>query len=128
MLNDKDIEFIKANRSEITQNREEPITLFRKTQTGTDPFTEDPIYNEVEETVYGTCNDIISMSSGGEDIGYLDGMQFVVGDAIMQLDISIDFEGVDHVRRRGDLYEVMSHDIIGLGEDNRHQVLIRRQS
>lgn len=128
MLHEDDIQFIKDNRTQITQERLETMTLKVRSQGGTDAFTGDPIYTTNNNEVQGTVRDITSMSSGGNDIGYLDGVQVIAGDAIANFDIDVDLSNVKEVVRRGEVYIIEAVDTIGLGEDNRHHVLMRRET
>lgn len=126
MLESWDIEHIRSNREEITRHRLEDIVLTKRVQHGTDPFTGDPTYTEATETVRGTWKTIISQSGGEGEIQFVGGVQVVTDDAIINLDISVDVSNVSKVTRprTGEQYVIKAFDIVGLGEPNRHYILL----
>lgn len=126
MLDAHDIEHIKQNREDIVRNRQEDVQLTKSTVSGKDPFTGDETYSESSEIVRGTWKTLISQSGGEGEVQFDNGVVAVTDDVILELDIEIDFEGVSKVTRlrNGDEYIVKAHDIIGLGEPNRHFILL----
>lgn len=126
MLDDFDIQHIKETRKEITRRRLEDILLYKRVANGTDPFTGDTKYTTTTETVQGTWKTLISQSGGEGEIQFENGVHVVTDDAIINLDISVDFAGVVKVERgrTGEQYVVKAHDILGIGEPNRHYILL----
>jgi len=126
MLDEFDIQHIKATREQITAHRKEDILLFKRTASGTDPFTGDPKYTETSVTVQGTWKTLISQSGGEGEIQFDNGVHVVTDDVIMELDIAIDVTGLSKVQRvrTGEQYVIKAQDIIGLGEPNRHYILL----
>ena len=119
MLTDFDIQHIKETRKEITKNRVEDILLGKRVVIGESPLTGDKTYAPVTETVQGTWKTLYSQSGGEGEIQYRDG-------AIIDLDIEIDIEGLERVTRvlTGEQYVVKATDILGLGDPNRHHILL----
>lgn len=122
MLNEHDAEWIKANRAEITQGRTEPITITQRTQSGTDPFTQDPVYSTQEVTIDVTWG----AATGGEDVKYVNGVEVQAGDFIAGVPITIDLSNVGSVRKNGVEYRIIAKDSVGLAGDNRIETLVRR--
>lgn len=126
MLEPWDIELIKQTRKEMTRHRLEDILLYKRTVIGTDPFTGDPKYGETTETVQGTWRTLISQSGGEGEIQYVNGVLAVTDDAIINLDIEVNVDDVTKVQRgrTGEQYVVKAKDLLGLGEMNRHYILL----
>jgi hypothetical protein len=126
VLTDADIQMIKETRAHITQNRTESVAIRRQTVTGTDPFTGDPTYGEGEEIVEGTWKTLISQSGGEGEIEYVNGVKVETDDVIVNFDISVDMTDVSSIRRVRDdsEYTIKAKDVIGLGEPNRHFILL----
>lgn len=126
MLDEFDIQHIKETRREIMRHRLEDIVLFKREVSGTDPFTGDETYSETSTTVQGTWQSLISQSGGEGEIQFDDGVHVVTDDAIINLDIEIDITDVTEVTRvrTGEHYVIKAKDILGLGEPNRHFILL----
>lgn len=126
MLTEHDIQHIKENREQITRHRKEPVVLYKRSESGTDFFTGDPIYSESQETVEGTWKTLISQSGGEGEIEFNNGVHVVTDDVILNLDIEVDVTGLSEVERvrTGDRYTVKAMDMIGIGEPNRHYILL----
>jgi hypothetical protein len=126
MLDEFDIQHIKENREQVTAHRKESIILTKRVESGTDPFTGDPTYAETQETVDGTWKVLISQSGGEGEIQFDNGVHVVTDDVIINLDIAIDVTGISKVQRvrTGEQYVIKAMDIKGLGEPNRHYILL----
>ena len=126
MLEPWDIQHMKDTRKEITRNREEDILLTKRVVIGTDPFTGDKKYREEARTVKGTWISLISQSGGEGEIEFENGVHVVTDDAIINLDIEIDVDGVTKVTRvlTGEQYVIKAADIKGIGVPNRHYILL----
>lgn len=129
MLTRADIEFIKRTRAEITQNRTVSVILVHEgVQVGEDPLTGDPVYKAVEEPAEGTWKSITSQSGGEGELIFVNGILAETDDVITNLDISYDMSDVDYVIH-GDTeikYRIKARDEIGLGEINRHYILLKK--
>lgn len=126
MLNDKDIEFIKKNREQIREHRTEPFVIYAQVESGRDPFTDDVTYTEEEETVQGVDHVLYSMSGGEGEVAYLNGVEIETDDVIVEFDLSVDLSNVKQIKRvrDGKRYVIKAKDKLGLGEPNRHFVLL----
>lgn len=126
MLNADDIQFIKDNRTQLTKERTESVDLTRQSEDGEDPLTGDTTYSESTETVEGTWKTLISQSGGEGEIRYVSGVKIETDDVILNLDISVDMSDVTKIRRvsTGDEYVIKAKDTKGLGEPNRHYILL----
>lgn len=129
MLNEKDLEMIRETRKEITHLRTVPVILFSETISDTvDPLTGEPIRGTSEEVAEATWSNITSGGAGSDDITMVAGVLAEAGDAIADLDIAYNMEGVTHIQHQGHMWRVRSKDEIGLGIPNRHYVLLRRET
>ncbi len=126
MLEPWDIQHMKETRKEITRGREEDILLTKRVVIGKDPFTGDKKYREEARTVKGTWVSLISQSGGEGEIEFENGVHVVTDDAIINLDIEIDVDGVTKVTRvlTGEQYVIKAADIKGIGIPNRHYILL----
>lgn len=128
MLTKADIEFIKRNRAEVTQNRTDSVIVYHKTVASEDPFTGDEVYNEVPETVQATWLWYTSESTGTDDKKYVNGVVAETGDVFAEFELSVNLSDVDTVRHvdSDELWRIRGVDKIGLGEPNRYYVLLGR--
>ena len=128
MLTLSDIEFIKKNRAEVTQNRTDSVIIYHKQESVVDPFTGDSTFIEVPETVEATWQRYTSESPGTDDKRYVNGVVAEVGDVHANFDISIDLSDVNTVKHvpSGEIWRIRGIDEIGIGEPNRHYVLLGR--
>lgn len=126
MLNDMDVELIKATRADITQHRLKPFTLIMTIEGAEDPYTGNPIEAEVEMEVLGTWVPMTGSGSSGTDFEYVDGVKIITGDIIADVGIEYNLDGATHVVRDGIRYVIRAIEKLGLGEDNRHFILMRR--
>lgn len=126
MLNDNDVEFIKATRKQITQHRLKPFTLVMTIEGAEDPYTGNPIEAEIEYEVLGTWSPVTGSGSGGVDFEYVGGVKVITGDIVADVSIEYNLDGATHVLRDGVRYVIQAIEKLGLGEDNRHFILMRR--
>lgn len=127
MLNDNDVELIKATRKQITQHRLKPFTIVMTIDGAyEDPYTGNPVDAEVEFEVVGTWSPITGKGSGGVDLEYVGGVKIVTGDIVADIGIEYNLDGATHVIRDGIRYVIQAIEKLGLGEDNRHFILMRR--
>lgn len=125
MLTLDDIELIKSTRLEVEHNRKKPVTLYRETVTGTDPYTGEPITKETTETFNAVVSGFHG-TVGGERL-IVNGVAIQEGDVKLTLDISVDLTGVKKVVIGSDSYTIYSVKPRGLGSDNRYEVVLRRE-
>jgi len=127
MLTDKDLEFIRENRKQITQLRTVPVIIFRPgVSEDIDPLTGEVLSTETEEVAEATWSNITSAGAGSDDITMVGGVVAEAGDALADFDIAVNMTGVSYVQHEGQRWRVRSMDSIGLGVPNRHYVLLRR--
>ena len=124
MLTLDDIDLIKFTRSEIEQNRKEPVTLYRETLTGNDPYTGEPIVSTTTEQVNAVVRGFHG-TVGGERL-IVNGIAIQEGDVKLSVDISINLDGVKKVVINAVEYYIYSVIPRGLGTDNRYEVILRR--
>jgi hypothetical protein len=126
MLDAHDIQHIKANREQITAHRKEQMILFKRVAGAEDPFTGDPTYTETQDIVEGTWKTLVSNSGGEGEIEFENGVHVITDDVIINLDIEVDIGGLQKVERvrTGEQYVVKAKDILGIGQPNRHFILL----
>jgi hypothetical protein len=128
MLTKADIEFIKRNRAEIDMNRTNSVIMYHKREAYEDPFTGDVVYEEVPETVEAVWTRYTSESTGTDDRRYVNGVVAEAGDVFANFPITVDLSDVETVKHvaSDELWRIRGVDKIGLGEPNRHYVLLGR--
>lgn len=124
MLLSDDVNLIKSTRSEIVSNRQTTLTLYKRTITGNDPYTGEPIYSYTTTVVNAVISGFYS-EVGGERL-LVNGIAIEKGDVKAVVDISVDLTGVTKVIHDSAEYTVISVAPRGLGEDNRYDVILRR--
>lgn len=126
MLDEFDIQHIKETREQITANRKEPVILFKKVAGEEDPFTGDVTYTETQATEQATWKALVSNSGGEGEIQFENGVHVITDDAIINLNIEVDIGGLFKVERvrTGEQYVIKAKDILGVGEPNRHFILL----
>lgn len=122
MLTEKDIEQIRANRELIEENRREPIILWRKGMTETDPITGEEIHGEdTQETVQ-----VVWKRFTLEDKAKFSGTDVKEGEALVTFRLAIDLDNVKFLERKGIRYVIDLIDERGLGGINRREVVVKR--
>jgi hypothetical protein len=126
MLDAHDIQHIKENRAQITAHRKEQVILFKRVAGAEDPFTGDVTYTETQAIEEATWTALISQSGGEGEIQFDNGVHVVTDDAIINLDIEVDIGGLHKVERvrTGEQYVIKAKDIKGIGQPNRHFILL----
>lgn len=128
MLTKSDIEFIKRNRTEITQNRTISVILLHETIVGEDDFTGSPIREQLPEEVEATWTPLTSQSGGDSELVFVNGVQAETDDVIVNIDISYDLSDVNKIIHKDtdSEYRIKARDKLGLGEPNRHYLLLEK--
>jgi hypothetical protein len=122
VLTEKDIEQIRANREIIEENRREPIILWRKGVTETDPITGEEIHGEdTQETVQ-----VVWKRFTLEDKAKFSGTDVKEGEALVTFRLAIDLDNVKFLERKGIRYVIDLIDERGLGGANRREVVVKR--
>jgi len=122
VLTEKDIEQIRANRELIEQNRREPIVIWRKGMTETDPITGEEIPGEdIQETVQ-----VVWKKFTLEDKAKFLGTDVKEGEALVTFRLDINLNDVNYLERNGIKYVIMLIDERGLGGINRREVVVKR--
>lgn len=128
MLTSEDIEWMKANRSEIIARRTEPVTLV-KTSTETDPYTNEPIETgeTTELTVQATWEEVSAVATIKDFvIEYPTGVELRRDNVLVAFDASIDVNNYDYLERKGIRYDFLSINEKGIGDINRYECVVRR--
>lgn len=120
MLTEKDIEWIKSNRTDLLASRTEPVTLFIRRKTGEDPYTGEPTYENTEETADAVWTENAS------ELMLEKGIEVKTGDAQVSLKPNVGVYDVNKVRRNGIDYKLAHIDEKGLGGLNRYECVARR--
>lgn len=120
MLTEKDVDWIRSNRKEITKNRTSSITLIGKKEEEKDPVTGEPIEKDVEKDTKAI---VIEMTSAFKfDISLKEGAETEEGDlwvVVDRDDMKLDSEDVSEIKYREEKYKVLAADTLGLGKLNR---------
>lgn len=124
MLTQGDIEFIKATRAEITQNRTETVMLIRNAPTY-DPYTNETI-NDFAEVPVEVVWEEYSAVATVKDFTVVKGVDMRRDTALVSFELTVDLTDVKHIKRQGVLYEFLSINEKGLGEINRTESVVRR--
>lgn len=128
MLTQADIEFIKANRGELTANRTSKINVKYSDVTERDPFTGEPIG---ESEVTRQVDAVVTEISTGVDRDLAGGIEVQTGD----LNVSISIEQISDIADNITAilydekdYEILAIDKKGIGVRNRFEILARMKS
>jgi hypothetical protein len=124
MLMEHDVEFIKNNRSEITANRTEPITLVRVVEGTPDPFTGEPSTTETREIVNAVWKEYSTVANGDRSV--VGGVELRQDDVKVTFDSSVDLSGVNKVERKSVSFTIVAIDEKGIGATNRFECVARR--
>ena len=131
MLSKDDIEFIKASREEIRNNRTRLIELVFKVSSGKDPVTGEDI---VEIAKYEVHAVVTVMSSDRVLRRHLElGVEYKTGDIIVDINkedfpADMDYESLDTITYLGERYIDVAPVMLGLGDFNRYEFLGRRET
>lgn len=125
MLTQADIEFIKANRGELTANRTSKINVKYSDVTERDPFTGEPIG---ESEVTRQVDAVVTEVSTGVDREINSGIEVQTGD--LNVSISIDLiadiaDKITAILYDSKNYEILALDKKGIGVDNRYEIIAR---
>jgi len=124
MLTKDDVAWIKENRAEILESRTEPVVVEIESQTGTDPYTGEPIVETTKETVYVVWKPIVSVAENERSV--VGGIELLKGDVRVSFPLNVDIANVNNIVRAGVPYRIIADDALGLGEPNRQEALVRR--
>jgi hypothetical protein len=124
MLTDEDVAFIRANRAEITEHRIVPVTLTHVTETGADPYTDEPITETDTEQVDVTWSEYSTVANGDRSV--IGGVELRQDDVKVAFDIAVNLSDVETLTKDGEKYVIVTIDNRGLGGDNRQECVVRR--
>lgn len=124
MLTQGDIDLMKANRKELEQLRTTPVTLTRRTVTGENPYTKEPIFTEAIETVNAIVEGFTG-EVGGEQL-IVNGVVIQEGDVNVTFDISVNLNGITQLEHDGVAYVLFSVQERGIGTPNRYECVARK--
>lgn len=126
MLSQSDIEFIKANRTELMQNRTVTITLIRESTTEYDEYTGEPIVAETSEMVDVIWKEVSTIANGERDV--VNGVALQTGDVQVTFGADTDLSEIKHVMKDDVTYVIVTTDEKGLGAVNRRKCIVRRST
>lgn len=126
MLSQGDIDFIKANRVEVTEGRTEPITVVRAVDGGNDPYTNEPILSEKNESADVVWKEVSTVANGERDV--VNGVELQTGDVQVTFDVAVDLTDVLRLERSGLSFEIVTIDEKGIGAINRRECVARRMT
>jgi hypothetical protein len=124
MLSQGDIDFIKANRAEVTEGRTETITVVRAVDGGNDPYTNEPILSEKNESADVVWKEVSTVANGERDV--VNGVELQTGDVQVTFDITVELSDVIRIEHAGIGYMLVTIDEKGIGEVNRRECIARR--
>jgi hypothetical protein len=115
---------MKVNRADIEALRTELITLVALTETGSDPFTGEPITTETRIDVEAVWKKVASIAN--HDRSLVDGIELKAGDYRVSFNYDVPIANINTVERNGSAYELIAIDEKGIGEINRYECIARR--
>jgi len=115
---------MKANRADIEALRTELVTIVALTQTGSDPFTQEPITEETRLTVEAVWKKVASIAN--HDRSLVEGIELRAGDYRVSFNHDVPIANITTVERNGESYELIAIDEKGIGEINRYECIARR--
>lgn len=115
-----------TTRGEVTHLRLKPLTLIRTVVGEEDAYTGKPTTTKTPFEVLGTWMVLTGggMGGGGE-YEFVDGVKVNSGDVVANVSLDYDVTGVEEVVRNGKRYSVRAIEQLGIGEYNRHFILLR---
>jgi hypothetical protein len=124
MLTNDDVQWIKANRTELTAGRTESVTLVRQSASGGDPYTNEPITSEIRETVPAVWKEVSTIANGDRSV--VNGVELRQDDVLVTFDSSVNLTGVQFIERNGVKFSLVTIDEKGIGAVNRYECVVRR--
>lgn len=124
MLSQNDIEWIKSNRSAITESRTESIVLLREVAGEPDPFTGEGTSTIVRETADVIWKEYSTVANGDRTV--IGGVELLQDDVKVTFDASANLTGVYEVERQGEAFSLVAIDEKGIGGLNRYECVARR--
>jgi hypothetical protein len=124
MLTNDDIQWIKANRSELTAGRTESVTLVRRSVSNVDPYTNEPITSETREIVSAIWKEVSTVANGDRSV--VNGVELRQDDVLVTFDSDVDLNGVTAIERNGVKFSLVTVDEKGIGAVNRYECVVRR--
>jgi hypothetical protein len=124
MLTNDDIQWIKANRSELTAGRTESVTLVRISASGVDPYTNEPITSETREIVPAVWKEVSTIANSDRSV--VNGVELRQDDVLVTFDSDVDLTGVTAIERNGVKFSLVTVDEKGIGTVNRYECVVRR--
>lgn len=124
MLTQSDIEWIKANRAEVTECRTEPVTLVREVVGEVDPYTGESTSGTSTEMVQAVWKEYSTVANGDRSV--VNGVEIRQDDVQVSFDSSVDLANVVFVQRDGVNFTIITIDEKGLGAVNRLECVVRR--
>jgi hypothetical protein len=124
MLSQSDIEWIRANRAEITEGRTELVEIVRLIDGEPDPYTGEVNASEIRESVSVVWTEISTVSNGDRDV--VNGIELCQDDVQLTFEPDVDLTGVKTIEREGVSFTIFAVDEKGIGTVNRRECFARR--
>lgn len=128
MLVDKDIEYMRSSREEIREKRTRKIKITGRELLHYNPITDEKEYGEIEYTVDAVISEVSVRTSVDR---YMEqGIEIFTGDLIVDISLidmpELENEDIKYITHRDVKYTAITADTLGLGEDNRVEIIGRR--
>lgn len=128
MLVDKDIEYMRSSREEIREKRTRKIKITGRELLHYNPITDEKEYGEIEYTVDAVISEVSVRTSVDR---YMEqGIEIFTGDLIVDVSLidmpELENEDIKYITHRDVKYTAITADTLGLGEDNRVEIIGRR--
>lgn len=124
MLSQSDIDWIRANRTEVTESRTELVDLIRTVSGTPDPYTGEVATTDSRETVSAVWKEYSTVANGDRDV--IGGVELRQDDVKVTFDADVDLTGVNTVERGGVEFTIVAVDEKGIGGRNRLECVARR--
>lgn len=122
MLTEKDVDWIKSNRDELTQQRTEKVTVHFQSD---DDGDEDPYTGETESAPDDKEVEVVWKDQGTERL-LEDGIKLEEGDVKVSFEHDVDVYNIDKLTRQNVDYKLTNIDEKGLGEPNRFECVAKK--
>lgn len=124
MLTNDDINTIKLDRSELTANRTEPITLIHVVEGAKDTFTGEPTTMETPEIVGVIWKEYSTVANGDRSV--IGGVELLQNDVKVTIPSTATLSDVTRIERLGVAYKLLTVDEKGIGGLNRYECVARQ--
>jgi hypothetical protein len=127
MLSQSDIEWIKANRTELTEGRTETITMIREIVSGKDDYSGEPLL-VIERTNEDVIWRDMVFKGRHSEINYVNGVEILSDDEWVSFRPDIDLSSLTKLEKDGVIYTLVTIHELGIGGRTRYECIVRRES